>query len=169
MELDRRQIIMSAVGLAAVLVFGACLFVYGPLLKELKIKESQYRAAYSELETARRRIADLKQSNKKRVLANERNVSLAIDELTREGKSKGVQFISMTPKEIPPQGNASYKIIPIEIEIESSYQTLGMFLALLSEFEHSLVTVARFHVMPDKNPSQLKTSLTLHMVLANAE
>ncbi len=163
----QRWILLVAVG-AAVGTLGLYLFLYRPLLRELKIQSSAYRELEANLAHARQRIARLKRGGEERSFTKEEEVTLAIDELTRQGKLKEINFISITPKSIEKSKDARFQILPLEVETESSYETLGRFLGSLDDLEASLMTVAGFNVTAKgEDPSRLRACLILHMCVAS--
>ncbi|MEK6728052.1 MAG: type 4a pilus biogenesis protein PilO [Candidatus Omnitrophota bacterium] len=89
--------------------------------------------------------------------------------MTRLAKSKGVNLISITPKQVK-EKEAHYKILPIEMEIESTYEDLGIFLGALDKLEKSLAIIDSFSVISEKERSlKLKTKLVINMYLVSGE
>lgn len=168
MEIIKEKLIKIISGAAAIAAIGTYLFLYRPLISRLKIQRLECKSIESEVNQAREAIAALNKKDKKTIL-NETGVSAAIDELTREAKSKGVNLISITPGQAK-EKEAAYKILPIEMEIESAYEGLGVFLGSLDKLEKSLVTIDSFSVISEKeSPLNIKTKLVINMYLAGGE
>ena len=90
-----------------------------------------------------------------------------MEELTRQGKSGGINFVSLTPGAVEDTEGREYRILPIEMEIESTYEALGHFLGLLDEMEKSLLKVQSFNVVTKgEDPSKIHTRLTVYLYLA---
>ncbi|MBI5145384.1 MAG: type 4a pilus biogenesis protein PilO [Candidatus Omnitrophica bacterium] len=185
MEITKDKLIKIIAGTVVIVVIGTYLFLYRPLMSKLKKQHSECRAIESEVEQAQEAITTLKKKDKKTLL-NEADVSVAIDELTKQAKSKGLNLISITPKQVNPvrellsgsgafsngvkEKEALYKILPIEMEMESTYEDLGIFLGSLDKLEKSLATIDSFSVISDKERSlNLKTKLVVNMYLASGE
>ena len=166
MELTKRRGIWLAGGALGILGFGLYLFLYHPLLAKLQIQGKECRALEEEVSQGRQRVTASQGLEKTKALITEQEVSRAIDELTRTGKLKNINFISMTPQPIHPREGFPYKVLPIEIEAESSYENLGRFLGSLRELKGSLTKVGSLKVYPDaENPSRLETTFVLNLYL----
>ena len=167
-EFPKERWVLLIAGLAAVGTLALYLFLYRPLLRELNVQASACRELEANLAHARQLAARLKTGGEERSFTKEEEVSLAIDELTRQGKLKGINFISITPKSMEKSKDGRFQILPIEVETESSYETLGRFLGSLEDLKTSLVTVASFNVTAEgEDPSRLRAKLTLHMCVAS--
>ena len=168
MEITKDKLIKIISGVLGIVAIGTYLFLYQPLISKLKKQHLECRTIESEVNQAREAIATLKKKDKKTIL-NEADVSVAIDELTKQAKSKGLNLISITPKQVM-EKEAHYKILPIEMEIESTYEDLGVFLGSLDKLEKSLATIDSFSVISDKERSlKLKTKLVINMYLVGGE
>jgi len=164
-ELTQEQLIIAVAVMVGAIVLGLYLFLYSPLINKLKLAHLESKAIETDVFQARDEIPSLRIRDTKKGLITEEGVSLAIDELTKQGKSKGVNFISMTPKKIE-KGEPQYKILPIEMDIESTYEELGAFLGSLEELKKSLVTVRSFNIASINQKSvELKTKLVVNMHL----
>ena len=154
-----------------VMAAGIYLIFYAPLIRELKIKRLDCKTVENEVLKCRNIIKSAGQ--KKRVLITEEEVSQAIDELTRHGKMKGVNFVFMAPKETKEEKGAQYKTLPVEMKIESAYEQLAIFLGSLDDLKKALVKVKSFDINPDKkDASKLITDLVADIYLSghkNAE
>lgn len=168
MEITKDKLIKIISGALAIVAIGTYLFLYRPLISKLKKQHLECRTIESEANQAQETIAALKKKDKKTIL-NEAGVSVAIDELTRQAKSKGINLISITPRQIK-EKDAHYKILPIEMEIESTYEDLGVFLGALDKLEKCVVTIESFNTATERvEASKLKTKLIIDMYLAGSE
>lgn len=167
MELTKERLVIvisSAVGITAV---GLYLFLYQPLINKCRVIGADCKDIEARLLEARKAISSLRQDTAKRTLISEEGISLAIDELTKEGRSKGINFISITPERIEKSEDRHYKVLPIEMEIESTYKDLGIFLGSVDDLEKSLITVRSFSIAPYKeDPKRLRTKLVINMYLS---
>ena len=170
MEITKNRLLGMTAGGLGVIGLGLYLFIYHPLLHSLKTQSSACRLVEDELTQARRMIASFKAGGKERVFIPEEEVSLAIDELTRVGKFEEISFISVTPRDSEkPEGPQPqpYKVLPLEMETESTYEALGRFLGSLGELKNSLITVENFNVTPSpEDPSRLRARLKVHLYVA---
>ena len=165
-ELTGEKLIIATVGAAVVILLGFYLFLCNPLVNKIKPVRLECISVENELSQLRAAIAAVKTEEVKEITASEEDVAFAIDELTRKGKSIGINFISMTPRQIEDRG-ARHKVLPVEIEIESAYKELGVFLGLLEELKESLITVSSFTIVADsKKPHRLKTKLVMNIHIA---
>lgn len=158
---------VAIVSSAVILIFASYLFLYRPLVNKCRLRGRECRGIEAEILRAREAIDVLKQATTKRTLISEKDISIAIDELTKQGRSKGINFNSIAPGKIEGHGDPKYKILPIDIVVESTYKELAVFLGSLEELEKSLVTVKNINISPGKEKAaKLNTRLTLNMYLS---
>lgn len=168
MEIPKDKLIVIKSVALIIIALGIYLILYRPLIKELSIKHSYYHKIEAQLAEAHNSIEALKTLGIKRDLANEENLSLAIDELTKQGKSKGLVFVSIRPQDVIAGEGNEYKILPVRMEIESDFQQLALFLGSLEKLEKSIVKIKGFNMIPDNtDPLCVKTELTIHMYLSS--
>jgi len=168
MELTRERLVIIIAGAIAIVLLGSYLFLYRPLINKCRDAGIAYRDIEMKILETREAISFLKQDTTKRIIISEKDVSLAIDELTTQGRSKGINFVSITPKEIKKSDDYSCKALPIEMEIESTYKDLGVFFGSTDDLEKSLVTVKNFSITPHKKDTRkLRTRLLIKMYLSS--
>ena len=166
MELTRQRFAWTIAG-SALLVLFVLYFLFHPLMHQLRIRGSECSRIEAEAAEARGRAFIFKDKQRRKGLIAETEVTVAINELTRRGNLKGAEFISLTPKKIERPEGKSFKILPIEMEIKSTYENLGNFLASLDELQKSLITVRSFRVVLDKEDvPKVETQLTLDLYLS---
>lgn len=167
MELTRERLTIITVSVIAIILIGTYAFFYRPLINKYTNVGSECRGIETEVLQAREAINLLDQAVAKRMLISEKDISVAIDELTKEGRSRGVNFTSIMPGKIKNSGDHDYKILPIDMELESDYKAMAVFLGSLEVLEKSLVTVKNVDIVSDTARSaKLKTRLTVNMYLS---
>ena len=154
-------IIAGGIGLIGLCLY---LFFYAPLMSQLKVLRFECRSVETEVSQVRNSTALFKARDTDKRLVPESEVSSTLEELTRQGNFSGINFSSVTPRSIE---ESEHRILPIEMELESSYESLGKFLGLLDDLEGNLVKVRDFNVTPKSdNPGNLVTRLTINLYLA---
>ena len=165
-ELTRERLIIASAGATVFIALLFYLFLYNPLINRIKPVRLECASVENELAELRQAIAALETKEARQVTSSEEDVAFAIEELTRFGKSIGVNFISMTPGQLEDRDNL-HKVLPVELELGSTYKELGEFFALLEGLRESLVTVSSFTVVTDnKQPHRLKTKLIIDIHIA---
>ena len=144
---------------------------YAPLAGKLHQAALRCFALEKEALAVRSAAASLKNSGQKpagnRALLLENDISAALEDLTRAGKIHKVRFSSLTPREASADSGSGYRSLPVEIEAESGYQEMGIFLGDLENLPKGLVTVESFDLTPDsRNPALFKSRLSLNLYLA---
>ncbi|MBU0649521.1 type 4a pilus biogenesis protein PilO [Patescibacteria group bacterium] len=166
-ELNREKLITIIAAGVVIISAGLYLLLYRPLINKCRLAGRECRGIETEVSRAYEAINLLKQNVKKRTFVFEKDISIAMDELTKEGRSKGINFTSITPGKIENSGNSRCKILPIDIDIESTYKELALFLGSLEELDKGLVTVKNINITSDKEKkAKLKTRLILNMYLS---
>lgn len=158
---------MIGIGIAACAgaILGVYLFLYMPLIHEIKLKGLECRLAESEVSLARSSVAAFRSAAKRNTFIQLEEVSAALDEVTHQGRTSGVSFSSITPGQAE-RGQGEYQVLPVDMETVSSYDGLGLFLGALDDLDKSLVTVRTCAVVADdKDPSRVKSKLTLNLYL----
>lgn len=160
---EKRRLV-AITGAAALVALITAIIIYAPLLAEYRQAGHECGRVEREVLLAREAIGLLEQKAEKKTLIPEKDISMVIDELTKRGRSNGVNFTSITPGKIESPVASGYKIIPIEIELESTYKELAVFLGSLEELERGLVTVRNISITADgTETTELNTKLVLNM------
>lgn len=165
-EMIRERFLAVMCGVTVVIALGLYIFLYRPLIARLGAASMECRAIEKESLDVREAVAILKtKENKKRLIAEE-EVSTAVEELTREGKLRGINFISIAQKDVK-RSEEEYLEYPVEIDAEATYKNLGLFLGSLDGLEKSLATVEKISIKPDSvNPARLNARMFINIYLS---
>ena len=167
-RITKEHIITGAVIIVIIAI--AYIFFYNPLIRALNFKLSESRSIEGQLLEMRDTIKLAGDGAGGRVLLAEKDASLAIDELTKHGKSMGVNFVSIMSREIIKSPDSQYKILPVEMVVEATDQQFSQFIGLLDELKKSVITVESFDAAPEKeNPSKLKAIIVIDMYFSVTE
>ena len=167
MEMTKNRTI-AVIAIMAILVIGSLhLFIYQPLLEKIQAKTAECHLLEPRLEQARKNVTILAVKGRENSFIEPDEIAPAIEALTQHGRAKGVTFLSITPRQVEKK-EAGYQVLPIDMEIESSYQAMGNFLGGLDTLEKCLVTVRSFDIVPlsDKT-DKIRTRLTVNMHLGD--
>lgn len=163
-EWTKERIIIAAVIGGLVAIIGLYFILYQPLIIKVTRAGRECRSAEGNLKNLRNDIISYKNIDKKRFLINEEDISSAIDELTRAAKIEGINFSSLAPQAVAEADGRGYKIVPVKIELKSSYEKLGKFLGTLDDLERTAVGVREFSVIADKaDREMLNISLVINI------
>jgi len=167
--IKENQIIVIAVSvLIAISVIYFIIFI--PLIRELKVKYTECRLCEGQTVYARSLIgyaSHLDASSGERVLVSEKEAAEGLDEFTNHGKSLGINFISIKPKEIIVKEGVPYKILPIELEIEATDKQFVSFMGSIDELKKAIITVNSFDINPDRqNRTLLEAKMVINMYLS---
>lgn len=166
MEQTKQKFLLGLAGAVVGASFIVYLVFYQPLFYQMKIKGGHCHSLEGQVKEMRKSLGTLKIKDREKVLINEEEVSMALRELTLQGKSAGVNFVSVTPKEAQKPAGSPYRILPIETELESTYEAFGTFLGSLDKLQKGIVTVGQFKAVPSKPDSlELHAQLTLNLYL----
>jgi len=149
---------------AALAALAAYLILFAPLLKKLGLKYVECRNCENRLWDARNTIKyaeNLDKSVGARVLISEKEASAGIEELTRYGKSLGITFSEIKPGDVIYSAGASYKILPVEINMEANGGQFVKFMASVDELKKAIIRMRSFDIVPDNDD---KNRLKINMV-----
>ena len=130
------------------LVLWLLFFVYLPLGARLRRAGKELSRLQSELHAARDTVASAKEIPF--YLPEQKKISSLIEELTQLGKELGVDFRSIRPQQIE-ETPLGYRLLPVEMKLESSYKELGLFMGSLRKLKSGAITVANFQIDRDED------------------
>ncbi len=151
---------------ACCVLFGLIIliFVYIPLMIKLHNAANKLHEVQTELLNQHSAIAALEKSNAKGEMIQRNEVSLAIAELTEKGRALGLNFSSISPRQLQETTQAGIRKLPISFTIESEYKNVGQFLAYVEGFPRSIAEVESLSVHPrEDNLPELSVELVLNL------
>jgi Tfp pilus assembly protein PilO len=161
-----------AVLIGAIVVCGAAVYfiAYMPLMRQLKASYTECRAIETDVVECRNLIASAEKTYEERLLMTEKHLSEAVDELTKHGKAQKVDFISMSPQAVRSEADGEYKVLPVAMEVEATYEKLGEFLGSLDALKKGVIKVESFDMTAGTEPQgQLKAKLVVDMYLSGRD
>jgi Tfp pilus assembly protein PilO len=109
-------------------------------------------------------IAASKKSDVKAQMMQRNEVPLAIAELTEKGRDLGLNFTSISPKQLQETTQAGIRRLPIKFTIESEYKDIGLFLAYVEGFSRTIAEVESLSIHPrENNPPKLSVELAINL------
>jgi Tfp pilus assembly protein PilO len=161
-EVTNKQITM--VSAAVIMVAGMHFIFCRPIMKDLKTKVQTYRVLDAQVRDARGVIASAGKITEERDLLSEREVSVAIDELAKTGKSMTVAFQSIRPRELAQGPDPRCKVLPVDLTVEATDRQMVSFMGALDDLKRNLITISSFDVVPDKDdPTKLRATMTVNL------
>ncbi len=169
-ELTKEKKIMVISAAAAVIISAVFFLFYAQLNGKLVAKYRECRSIEAKVLNARNVIESAGKIYEERTLPVEKNISQAIDELTKHGKLEGIDFMFINPEELKEEQCSEYKILPIKMKIESTYEQLALLLGSLDELDKGILRIISFDTIPDKkDPEKFITNLTINMYFSKEE
>ncbi|MFH1046118.1 MAG: type 4a pilus biogenesis protein PilO [Candidatus Omnitrophota bacterium] len=148
LNLSDRQVRLVVYVVAAVIIALVVSLTHRPLAKRLADAQHKLQLLQSQLEVIHRRTGSLKETSLSEKLLKRQDLSLAIDDITAQGRSLGLKFISITPGEATHYDEGNFDLLPISFKIESSYEAMGSFLLFLEDFSRSITFVENLSIRP---------------------
>ncbi len=140
------------------------IFLYRPLMIKLQDAANRLHEVETKLLNQRDAIAASKKSDIKDRMMKRNEVPLAIAELTEKGRELGLNFSSISPKQLQQTAQTGIRRLPINFTIESEYKDIGLFLAYVEEFSRTIAEVESLSIQPRKNnPPNLSVELALNL------
>jgi Tfp pilus assembly protein PilO len=135
----------------------------GQRLEALKERIRNINEAFHEIEEKEERV--------KIIDVNE--ISSVIDEITRLGLEKNIDFVSIEASREPSKPKRAKKherpTMPIEIELKSAFKDLGHFLGALRQLKQASVYISAFNIEQDMAIAPLvKAHITAEVLIDNA-
>jgi len=140
------------------------IFLYRPLMIKLHDAANRLHEVETKVLNQRGAIAASKKSDVKGRMMQRNEVPLAIAELTEKGRELGLNFSSISPRQLQETTQAGIRKLPINFTIESEYKDIGQFLAYVEGFSRTIVEVESLSIRPrENNPPKLSVELVLNL------
>ncbi len=140
------------------------IFAYRPLMIKLHDAANRISELETKLLNQRGAIAALGKFDVKSGVMPRNEVPLAIAELTGKGIELGLNFSSISPRQLQETTQAGIRKLPISFTIESEYKNVGQFLAYVEGFSRTIAEVESLSIRPrENNPSKLSVELLLNL------
>lgn len=152
--------VVSGIAVFLFLLFG---FIYFPLLKEIRKKDSLWKGLKEQLKTAEG-LRDFQKTGIHKRFVSQNELGLVLDKITQAAKSRSLNFKSISQEEV--KAFDGYRVLPVEMELDADYKQLGLFLGDLENLQDALVTVESFKLSSDeKLLPRILCSLTLNIYI----
>ncbi len=140
------------------------IFAYRPLMIKLRDGANRLHEVETKLLNQRYAIAASEKSDVKGRVMQRNEVPLAIAELTEKGRDLGLNFSSISPRQLQETTQAGIRKLPISFTIESKYKNVGQFLAYVEGFSRTIAEVESLSIRPrENNPPKLSVELLLNL------
>jgi len=142
------------------------IFAYRPLMIKLHDAENRLNEVETKLLNQRGAIAASEKSDVKGEIMQRNEIPLAIAELTEKGRDLGLNFSSISPRQLQETTQAGIRKLPINFTIESEYKNVGQFLAYVEGFSRSIVEIESLAIRPkEDNLPKLSVELVLNLYM----
>jgi len=163
-ELTRGKLIIVICGVIALIVL---VVVYVPLIKELRTCCLESESCENQVINARKTIESTGKIDAQEIPITEKNISGSIDKFTKYCSLAGISVLSISPKEMTKHEDLQFKVLPIDMEIRSTFQQFASFIGSLVELKSGLIKVRGFDLTPDaEDRLKVRAKLALDMYLA---
>jgi len=140
------------------------IFAYRPLMIKLHDAANRISELETKLLNQRGAIAASEKFDVKSGVMPRNEVPLAIAELTGKGIELGLNFSSISPRQLQETTQAGIRKLPISFTIESEYKNVGQFLAYVEGFSRTIAEVESLSIRPrENNPPKLSVELLLNL------
>ncbi len=161
-------ILCACCGLSGLIIL---IFAYRPLMIKLHDAANRLNEVETKLLNQRGAIAASENSDVKGQIMQRNEGPLAIAELTEKGRDIGLNFSSISPRQLQETTQAGIRKLPINFTIESEYKNVGQFLAYVEGFSRTIAEVESLSIRPRENnlpKLSVELVLNLYVVIANA-
>jgi hypothetical protein len=167
LKLDNKALVATVIlGVALMSVFA---FILPLWYKAARLTE-EVRILDGELGAIRRLVDENGKMNGEQRPIAKGQASLAINEIMETALALGLDLLSTSPKNVIKDKNSQYPVLPLRLELKSSYKNLGLFLGRLQELQKSIVVVDEFHIKRDAVIlPDIYADVTVHLVLKEGE
>lgn len=157
------QVMLAAAAAIVLCGYFAYKTVYAPLFKELSAVKARYNEAMSDITRSEKIVQLAREHKSDKRLIKEDEISVAIDEITKLGKDKGLNFVSIKPGDMRDEGAKPYRIQPIDLELTAPPHKMAQFLGSLDELKSGIVRVESLDLKSKENDAGIVGSATLEI------
>jgi len=143
-----QKVALAICGAIALIALEADAVFYLPLLGRFKSAYLECRSLENQVLDARNIIDSVGNNTSDRTLLTEKEVLFAIDEFVNQGKVKGINFVSIKPRDAQEVQGAPYKTMPIDMEVEGPDEKVSEFMGSLDELKKAVVKIKSFEITP---------------------
>lgn len=164
---DRKTALVLS-GIAVVVIVFLLLTV--SLLNKVRKAGKEAKALEREMLSVRQALQLQENFRQNGKLLSRRQISLAIDDITKVGAAQNVNFLSISPQKITRPSDSSYQVLPIQMNVQSAYVDLGLFLNALERLEQGIIAVKGFEITRDQLIlPQIKSGLVVEVYLKEGD
>ena len=158
---------LKVLSLFLVLILGYYVFLYNPMLAKIKSYEAKQKYSQERLAHMQQAFKKINSSQAQAIAITQEEIDQALKEIFAAAKSRDINVGYVSVKDTQ-KYNSLYTIIPVLIEVESTYEKLGIFLGALENKQGNLVTVKTINLkLHQKNDPILKASVFLNIYIVN--
>jgi len=162
LKLSPQKIVLAACSIIVLAALTLDAILYMPFLRRFRSIylecgncESQVLDARGIIDSAGSNIGD-------RTLMTEKEVLFAMDEFVKKGKDKGINFISIKPRDAQEVAGAPYKTMPVDMEVEGLDENISEFIGSLDELKKAVIKIRSFDITPNgEDRKRLKARITI--------
>ncbi len=152
-----------------------CLFVFIMMAKRVEAARQEFYTVQDQLKLYRSEIWYLEKLDRAKLekqlvkeldrfpSANE--ITFLINEISEIAKNAGIEFETISPKDMTQSGTASDPIesmfnqVPIEMRLHGTYENVATFLSALRELDHGVVRLGQFEMSQNTNKPEINLTL----------
>lgn len=165
-ELNKKTMAITG-GLMVVVV---AVILLKPLFLQVDALSRELKTLEEAMVSARDAISRKKQFQQDGHLLKLQEVSRAISEMTNMGTALNINFLSTSPQTITKPEGSKYPVLPIRMDVQSEYKSLGLFLGSLENLKESIITVKSFDMTTNEAIlPQVKAELVVEIYLQEGE
>jgi hypothetical protein len=169
-KLTPQKIVLAICGAAVLAALALDVIFYLPLARRFKPAFFECRICENQALEERNIIESAGKGTSDRTLVTEKEVLFAMDEFVNQGKTKGVNFISIKPRDVHEVRGAPYKTMPIDIEVEGPDEKISEFMGSLDELKKAVVKIKSFNITPNAdNSTRLTARVTIDVYITARE
>lgn len=169
-EMTPQKIVLAICGAIVLCALVADAIFFLPLMGRFKSTFLECRACENQILEARSIIDSVGKSTSDRTLMTEKEVQFALDEFVKQGKAKGVNFISIKPRDSQEVQGAPYKTLPIDMEVEGPDEKVSEFIGSLDELKKAVVKIKSFDIAPTAdNRTRLTAKVTIDVYITSRD
>jgi|CXWL01.1.fsa_nt_gi hypothetical protein len=99
-------------------------------------------------------------------LLNLKDASKVVDEITAVGMVHSIVFLSMSSQEKNKSLYKKINTLPVDLETQSTYQQLALFMGALKDLSQGIIFVENFQINRDTEESgKVRSKMRLHILL----
>ena len=170
LKMNKHTFAFVALGAAGIIII--LMFINAWQVMRLEEGKQRLEALKHQIRTIDEAFQNIEEEEKRMRIVNANEISSVIDEITRLGVERNIDFVSIEASSQPSKNKRAKKqerpTMPIDIQLKSGFKDMGHFLGALRNLKQASIYISAFKIERDMTIAPLvKAHITAEVLIAD--